>query len=163
MYTNQSDWIFCLYIEGGRVEIPINSTGFSFHVGWFAVWLEILFFMIRRSVVQQKHIESWFGIPDFIVRMEKRSKLLAGCFTFQEILLKYHQIPMQRRMNFQGLMMRELQLVQYVPVILSLDMFACSSHKNNLFSGTGVLNSISLRASTVAKQYELINIYCSLT
>ena len=144
-----------------------HSVSDQVHFDWnrreYAVWLEILFFMIRRLVVQQKHIESWFGIPDFIVRMEKRSKLRVGCFTLQEILLKYHQIPMQRRMNFKGLMMRELQLVQYVPVIFVSGYVCLQQSQEQQFFLDSCLEFIILRASTVAKQYELINIYCSLT
>lgn len=45
---------------------------------------------------------SFFPCPLSVVvqqkRMENRSKLLVGCFTWQETLLKYHEIPRQRRM-----------------------------------------------------------------
>ena len=109
-------WYSCLPIsrtESSVCTLEVEGLIYpSIARGFHPMWDDLqfdwksFFFVIRRSVVQQKHIESWFGIPDFIVRMEKHSKLLVGCFTLQEILLKYHQIPMQRRMNFKGLMMR---------------------------------------------------------
>ena len=167
-------WYSCLPIsrtESSVCTLEVEGLIYpSIARGFHPMWDDLqfdwksFFFVIRRSVVQQKHIESWFGIPDFIVRMEKHSKLLVGCFTLQEILLKYHQIPMQRRMNFKGLMMRGVAACSICARYFCLWICLLAAvARTTCFFLDSCLEFIILRASTVARQYELMNIYCSLT